>query len=109
MLAGGIETMSMEELYERGVQFHELIVAASGNPFFLDALRRINGIRRLLAYRSAVTRERCYGQARDHLEILDLLEAGQNDDAAQRLQEHLMPVIRNLGAIRPVLDQDPAA
>jgi DNA-binding GntR family transcriptional regulator len=34
MLAGGVEGMSTEELYDRGVRFHELIVAGSQNPFF---------------------------------------------------------------------------
>jgi len=104
MLAGGIESMAIEELYDRGVRFHETIVAGSRNPFFLDGLRRINGIRRLLAYRSSATRGRYYGQARDHLEILDLLEAGENEAAAERLRRHLGAVIDNLAAIRPILE-----
>lgn len=104
MLAGGVESMSMEELYDRGVRFHEMIVAGSRNPFFLDALRRINSIRRLLAYRSSATRSRYYEQARDHLEILDLLEAGRNEEASWKLQSHLGKVIHNLVAIRPVLE-----
>lgn len=104
MLAGGVESMSMEELYDRGVRFHELIVAGSRNPFFLDALRRINSIRRLLAYRSSATQGRYYEQARDHLEILDLLEAGRNEEASWKLRSHLGHVIHNLAAIRPVLE-----
>ena len=104
MLAGGIETMPMEELYDRGVRFHEAIVAGSRNPFFLDALRRINGVRRLLAYRSASTRGRYYAQARDHLDILGLIEAGRNEEASWRLRTHLGQVIHNLAAIRPVLE-----
>jgi DNA-binding GntR family transcriptional regulator len=105
MLAGGIETMDAEALYERGVRFHEVIVAGSRNAFFLDALRRINSFRRLLAYRASATRARYYEQAKDHLEILDLLEAGRNAAASERLRDHLERVIRNLAAIRPVLDQ----
>jgi DNA-binding GntR family transcriptional regulator len=104
MLSGGVESMSMEELYDRGVRFHELIVAGSRNPFFLDALRRINSIRRLLAYRSSAARGRYYEQARDHLEILDLLEAGRNEEASWKLRSHLGTVIHNLAAIRPVLE-----
>lgn len=104
MLAGGVESMSIEELYDRGVRFHEMIVAGSKNPFFLDALRRINSIRRLLAYRSSATRGRYYEQAQDHLEILDLLEAERNEEASQRLRSHLGKVIQNLAAIRPILE-----
>lgn len=104
MLGGGIESMPIEELYNRGVRFHEVIVAGSRNPFFLDALRRINGIRRLLSYRSSAARARYYEQARDHLEILDLLEVGRNEEASWRLRSHLGKVIHNLATIRPVLE-----
>jgi DNA-binding GntR family transcriptional regulator len=104
MLAGGVEGMSIEELYDRGVHFHEMIVAGSRNPFFLDALKRINSVRRLLAYRSSASRGRYYEQAQDHLEILSLLEAGRNEEASWKLRSHLGKVIHNLAAIRPVLE-----
>ena len=104
IIAGGVETMSIEELYARGVRFHELIVSGSKNPFYLDALQRINSIRRLLAYRSSATRERYYSQAEDHLEILDLLETGRNEEASWKLRTHLGHVIHNLAAIRPILE-----
>jgi DNA-binding GntR family transcriptional regulator len=84
--------------------FHELIIASSKNPFFLDALRRINSIRRLLSYRSAATRGRYYEQARDHLEILTLLELGRNVEASLKLRDHLGKVIHNLLAIKPILE-----
>lgn len=104
LLNGGIETMSAEELYDRGVNFHEAIVGASRNPFFLDALKRINSIRRLLAYRSMGSRGRYFQQAREHLEILDLLERGENEEAAAKLEVHLSTVIQNLDDIRPLLE-----
>jgi DNA-binding GntR family transcriptional regulator len=104
LLSGGIETMSTEELYDRGVRFHEAIIGASRNPFFLDALKRINSIRRLLAYRSMGTRVRYFQQAREHVEILDLLEQGRNEEASWKLRSHLSTVIHNLGEIRPLLE-----
>jgi len=104
ILAGGVDSMGIEELYERGVQFHELIVSGSRNPFYLDALRRINSIRRLIAYRASSTRERYYGQAQEHMEILDLLIAGRNEEASWKLRLHLGHVIHNLAAIRTILE-----
>lgn len=104
ILAGGIDSMTTEEIYDRGVRFHELIVSGSKNPFYLDALKRINSIRRLIAYRSSAARERYYGQAQEHLEILDLLEAGRNEEASWKLRLHLGHVIHNLAAIRPILE-----
>lgn len=104
LLAGGIETMTAEELYDRGVRFHETLIGASRNPFFLDALKRINSIRRLLAYRSMGSRSRYFQQAREHLEILDLLEQHRNEEASWKLRSHLSTVIHNLTEIRPLLE-----
>jgi len=102
-LSGGIETASAVTLYERGVRFHETLVAASHNPFFLDALRRVNRVRRLLAYRSMIDRQRYYSQTREHLHILDLLMRERNDEAAVAMAKHLRSVVRNLKKIKPLL------
>lgn len=100
LLDGGLETMAPDALHERGVLFHESIVGAAGNPFFLDALRRINRVRRLISYRNMATRQRYYEQSREHLDILGLLESGRNAEAADALRAHLVTTIRNLERIR---------
>ena len=58
LLDGGIATASADELHERGVRFHESLVEASGNPFFIDTIKRVNRVRRLLSYRSMKQRDR---------------------------------------------------
>ncbi|WP_051660823.1 GntR family transcriptional regulator [Bosea sp. 117] len=103
LLAGAIETMSVQELYETGVEFHETLMEASGNPFFLETLRRVNQVRRLLAYRAMVDRRRYYGQSREHLGILECLERGDNAAAAVAMRMHLTSVIANLGKLRGTL------
>lgn len=103
LLAGAIETDSADALHERGVRFHEAIIGASGNPFFLETVRRINRVRRLLSYRSMIDRRRYRRQCEEHLGILDLLEAGRNADASQALRRHLEHTIDNIRAITPVL------
>lgn len=104
LLAGAIETDSADALHERGVRFHEAIIGASGNPFFLEAVRRINRVRRLLSYRSMVDRQRYRQQCEEHLEILDLLERRRNEEASQALRRHLQHTIGNLQKIRPILE-----
>jgi DNA-binding GntR family transcriptional regulator len=104
LLAGAIETDSADALHERGVRFHEAIIGASSNPFFLEAVRRINRVRRLLSYRSMVDRKRYRQQCEEHLQILDLLEQNRNEEASQALRRHLEHTIGNLKAIRPILE-----
>lgn len=103
LLAGAIETDSADELHERGVRFHETIVGASGNPFFLDTIRRLNRIRRLLSYRSMLDRQRYRAQCEEHLAILDSLSRRDQPEAAERLRAHLLHTIENLARIRPLL------
>jgi DNA-binding GntR family transcriptional regulator len=99
MLRGSIDTMSPDVLYERGVQFHELLAEASRNPFFLDTLRRVNRMRRLFAYRAMIDRRRYYGQVEEHIRVLDLLLDGRNADAARAMHIHLESVLSNLKRI----------
>ncbi|SHF91393.1 transcriptional regulator, GntR family [Loktanella atrilutea] len=103
MLDGEIDTASIESLYARGVNFHEALAEASGNPFMLDSLRRVNQVRRLLAYRSMVDRSRYYGQAREHLEILDLISRGSMVEASVAMRHHLGSVMVSLQRIEPLL------
>ncbi|MGU3401643.1 FCD domain-containing protein [Brucellaceae bacterium D45D] len=96
LLDGGIETLSPEELYQVGVTFHETVMEASQNPFFLETLKRLNRIRRLLAYRSMTDRKRYYTQAEEHLQILDWLERKNQSAAADTMRKHLLHVATNL-------------
>ncbi|MBQ0819909.1 GntR family transcriptional regulator [Microvirga sp. HBU67558] len=105
LLDGAIETDTADALHERGVRFHEAIIGASGNPFFLEAVRRINRVRRLLSYRSMIDRKRYRRQCEEHLQILDLLERGRNADASEMLRRHLEHTIENLQEIRPILER----
>jgi DNA-binding GntR family transcriptional regulator len=93
ILTGHAQTLPPDALYERGVAFHEAIAQASGNPFILDALRRINSLRRLLIYRSMGRRDRFHGQAQGHLQILNLIENGDLVAAAAALKTHLQGAI----------------
>lgn len=103
LLGGGIDTDSAEQLHERGVRFHESLVQASGNAFFIDAIQRVNRVRRLLSYRSTQDRARYREHCQQHLQVLALLERGRNAEAADAMRTHLQSTLRNLEKIRPLL------
>ncbi|MCS0497185.1 GntR family transcriptional regulator [Ancylobacter sp. MQZ15Z-1] len=89
MYAGDIERMSADRLLVTGVNFHEALVRMSNSPFFLQSVVRANRMRRLLNYRTLVDRARFYDQAREHLQMLDLLERGENLECSYLLKRHL--------------------
>lgn len=103
LLAGGIETDTADQLHERGVRFHEAIVEASGNPFFVDAIRRVNRVRRLLSYRAMQDRKRYKQHCKQHLEVLQLLEQERNEEASAVLREHLQRTLRNFARLTDIL------
>jgi DNA-binding GntR family transcriptional regulator len=104
LLEGGIQTANADQLHERGVRFHEALVEGSGNPFFIDAMRRVNRVRRLLSYRSMRDRSRYREHCAQHLRLLELLERERNDEAAEAMREHLGSTLRNLARISDILD-----
>ena len=89
MLDGGIGRWSRSETFVANATFHEVLVAASDNPFLLEGLRRVNRLRRLIEYRSHRFKERLMQECQDHLELLALIEAGRLKAAARFLHDHL--------------------
>ncbi|MHB9096282.1 MAG: GntR family transcriptional regulator [Syntrophales bacterium] len=88
LLASPIDERMPFTMFETGVRFHEQIVSCSGNPFFLDAVRHINRLRRLIEYRVPVDQARL-NRYREHLEIIALLEQGRQSAASVLLRDHL--------------------
>ena len=103
LLQGGIETDTADQLHDRGVRFHESLVEGSGNPFFIDSVRRVNRVRRLLSYRSMKDRSRMKQHCKQHLRVLYLVEHGRNEEAAEAMRTHLESTLRNIEKIQRIL------
>ncbi|MCK1395752.1 GntR family transcriptional regulator [Bradyrhizobium sp. 1] len=89
LLDGGYKRASRAEIFAANNDFHEMLMACGGNPFFLDAVKRVNRLRRLVEYHITVDRSRLPQQCREHLNILDLLENGLRQEAADFLRVHI--------------------
>jgi DNA-binding GntR family transcriptional regulator len=86
---GGYENWSRTEIFKSNNDFHEMLVACSKNEFFLESIRRINRLRRLIEYRITIDRSRLPKQATEHLHILDLIEDGRRNEAAEFIFVHI--------------------
>lgn len=87
------ETASIA-LYEMNAAFHEGLATASGNRFLLVAVQQQNRLRRFTNYDWVFGYERVVVNCREHLAILDRLEAGERGAAAQLLRDHLESAAR---------------
>jgi DNA-binding GntR family transcriptional regulator len=77
-------------LYEINAAFHEGIAAASGNRFFLEAIRRQNRLRRFSNYSWSHGMERVRISHIEHMEILTRLEERDFEVAAALMRRHLV-------------------
>lgn len=90
LLEGELSRFTPAELFFYGCEFHETLAAASGNPFMIDALKRVNTVRRLYTYRASVEAyERIRRDVIEHLAILDLIEKGEMKEASKAMDRHL--------------------
>lgn len=74
------------EYFEANCRFHETLASWSGNRFALQALQRINSLRRLLEYRMMRKHAPRVGE---HLRILEAIERQDLLGAASLLRSHL--------------------
>lgn len=90
MLARPWREASSIALYEMNADFHEGLAAASGNRFIHSAIRRQNQLRRLSNYDWVFGFERVQVNCREHMQMLDYLEAGEREVAAALMRSHLL-------------------
>lgn len=89
LLDGGIFRFSPTEIFQFMANFHETIVRCSGNVFLTEGMLRVNRLRRLIEYRTKRDRHRLVNECKEHLELLDMIESGNSEQAAEFLERHL--------------------
>jgi DNA-binding GntR family transcriptional regulator len=106
LLDEDVRKISRARLFRINSELHEMIVACSGNEFYVEALRRVNRLRRLIEYRLTVDRSRINRQCKEHLKLLDLLEGGDLQEASAFLRRH----IEGANSLKsPGVEQPPAS
>ena len=93
-----IEDATPAEMFDANTRLHETIAECSGNVFFLESLRRLNSLRRLMEYRKAVDRPAAERRCREHLELIALLLADRREEASAFMQHHLSDAAREKSA-----------
>ncbi|MDJ0387004.1 GntR family transcriptional regulator [Roseomonas sp. E05] len=82
-------SLGPREAFEANSGFHLALMQASNNRFFADAAQRLTRLRRLIGYVIAADQERLVSQFREHLAILDRVEAREMEAAAALMRRHL--------------------
>ncbi|MDB5664693.1 MAG: bacterial regulatory s, gntR family protein [Cypionkella sp.] len=89
LVAGEVLEISTVRLFEVNSALHEAITECSGNAFFIESLRRVNRLRRLIEYGQSIDRELARLRCAEHVQILELILQGKNRQAADTMRDHL--------------------
>ncbi len=92
LVDGEIWSVSNATLFNVNSQLHQAIIACSGNSFFLDSLKRIDTLRRLMEYRQSLDRKYAVIRCWEHIRLVDMLMAGERQTASELLRAHLTSV-----------------
>ena len=60
--------------------------------FFIDGLKRVDRLRRLMEYKQSLDRRYAIVRCREHIELIDLLLDERRDDASEFMKRHLSSV-----------------
>ncbi len=89
LIGGGLLTVSNAQMFDLNSGMHQSLMECSQNSFFIDSLRRVDRLRRLIEYRQtqdrAIARTRC----EEHARLLELVLEGRNPEASQLMHDHL--------------------
>lgn len=80
---------SLSELFRIDEEFHLFIAGCSRNTFVVQAITHQNKLRRLLEYASLIDTGRLHLSCHEHLAILDALDRGRREEAAEAMSLHL--------------------
>jgi DNA-binding GntR family transcriptional regulator len=82
--------LSIADLVELDIAFHEALADCSGNRFLQASIRQHTALRRVDEYQIHAMRDHHVETIREHVAILDALEAADQRLAAHRLTAHLL-------------------
>ena len=89
LVAGEVATISQVRLFVVSSAMHQAIIECSQNAFFIESLRRVDRLRRLIEYRQTVDRAQARLRCAEHVCILELILQGRNPEAAEEMRRHL--------------------
>ncbi len=89
LLAEGLHPGLIRQSIDIDAEFHETIGACSGNRFLSQSIQQQTRLRRFSDYQMSTARERLEESCREHLRILDAIEAGDMKTAARLMHQHI--------------------
>ena len=92
LIDGEIQTIPNAMLLERNSELHQAVIACSRNPFYVDGLKRVDSLRRLMELGQSIDREYALTRCQDHLRLAELLPEERRAEASELMRRHLCSI-----------------
>ncbi|ALM86793.1 hypothetical protein ASB57_06460 [Bordetella sp. N] len=89
LLADMLRPIDTDEFFALNATFHEMLARCSGNRFILQAVQQQNQLRQLDAHPASYPVAAMERYVREHLDILEAMEAGDREWAVAVMRRHL--------------------
>lgn len=89
--------INQAQVFEVDSGFHEMLTGFSRNPYFLEAVRTQNRLRRMVEFVEYSDLARIEVWCLEHLKILEVVARGDIEEAAQLLTKHLVRASQSVG------------
>jgi DNA-binding GntR family transcriptional regulator len=92
LVDGLIWDVSKSDLFDMNARLHEAVIECSQNRFFIDGLKRIDKLRRLIEYKQSLDRKYAIVRCQEHVQLIDLLLSDKRQEASDFMRRHLASV-----------------
>lgn len=99
-------SVATDQTYPQDLDFHQRVVALADNPALLDTVTEIHRQIHLARWRSGHVAVRAKQALEEHRQVLDHLAAGEGEEAAAVLTEHLRHSLQSALEVLHAPDDD---
>jgi DNA-binding GntR family transcriptional regulator len=100
----GVEQAKLDEYSEVNIDFHQAIIRMSGNSVLLDLAENLFTHMRMIRRKTIVEKDRLARSIRDHMHIIEALEARDTPLAEKLVRDHALGLAEHVEKYADYLD-----
>jgi len=101
---GGEVQAKLDEYSEVNIEFHQSIIKLSGNRVLIDLAENLFTHMRMIRRKTIVEKDRADRSMRDHMNIIEALEARSTDRAEELVRDHALGLADHVARFADYLD-----
>jgi DNA-binding GntR family transcriptional regulator len=102
--ASGKVRANLDEYSEVNIEFHQSIIKLSGNRVLIDLAENLFTHMRMIRRKTIVEKDRADRSMRDHMNIIEALEARSTDRAEELVRDHALGLADHVARFADYLD-----